>query len=93
MTRWRAQGIAVVAWFAGALGLTFLMPESHGSWIALPNFPFLFVLVFGPAALVVTLATTVLVAAWRRLPVRVLAAIHVALALVLLCWLAVVSGG
>ena len=29
MTRWKAQGIATVAWFAGALGLTFAMPESR----------------------------------------------------------------
>ena len=90
VTRWRAQGIAVVAWFAGALGLTFLMPESHG-FFSLPNFPLLFIFLFGPVAAVVTVATTVLVAVWRSMPLRVLVGIHVSIAVVFLIWLAVMS--
>jgi hypothetical protein len=91
MTRWRAQAIATVAWFAGALGLTFLMPESRGDWGGLPNFPILFLLLFGPVAAVVTLATTVLVAVWARIPVRALVGIHVGIAVVSLIWLAVAA--
>jgi hypothetical protein len=93
MTRWKAQGIATVAWFAGAFGLTFAMPESHGGWITLPNFPILFLFLFGPIAVVVTLATTVLVAVWRTIPLRTLVGVHVAIAAVFLIWLAAKANG
>lgn len=82
MTRWKAQGIAATTWFASALGLTFAVPQSHGWW-SVPNFPTLFLYVFGPVALLVTLVTTVLVAAWRSLPVRALVAVHVGIAVLL----------
>ena len=93
MTRWKAQGIATVAWFAGALGLTFVMPESQGGWITLPNFPILFLFLFGPIAVVVTLATTALVAVWRTIPVRTLVGVHVALGDLFLIWLAAKVNG
>jgi hypothetical protein len=93
MTRWKAQAIATVAWFAGALGLTFVMPESQGGWITLPNFPILFLFLFGPIAVVVTLATTVLVAVWRTIPLRTLVRVHVAIAAAFLIWLAAKANG
>ncbi len=49
----------------------------------MPNFPTLFLLLFGPIAVAVLVVTSVVVAAWRSISVRALVAVHVAIAVLL----------
>jgi hypothetical protein len=88
VTRWRAQGIAVVAWVAGAAGLACVVRAPGGQWIDIPGPSIYFVFVFGPIAAAASVATTIVVAVWRGISLRVLVGLHVAIALACLIALA-----